>query len=185
MKYPGIAAGVHGLRKNQAIEFAVVFRLADDDARFVWLTVRCSRNQILLCLIVVLRVDVFGRDLDVLRVIMRVHEGFEERTGTSDFNRRRNGRHDLFHGLGCGFGATLPTASTAATLALSTSLCGVLSGYRNRRLSKDDHCSDRENEHDRGYVSHAFLPASIWSLSKREFGNTKTQNSRSDRSDRS
>src|SRR5215475_1880534 len=160
VEHPWIPARVHGLGQDQSIEFAVVLWLSNDDPRFVCLTAhRCTRDEVFLRLVPILRVDVLCRHLYIPGIVMRVHECFEKRAGSGHFYSRRDGSNDLFHGLGCGLHVPLPASAlaapstltlaaltlSAAALTLAFILLRVLAGYRNRRLSQERNRADRQN----------------------------------------
>src|SRR5436190_14835660 len=78
VKHPGIAAGMHGLRKDKSAELAGIRRPANDNPRLVRLTVRGSRNEVLP-----------GNVVEVRQVVSRLefHQCLKKLSRPGDFPR--------------------------------------------------------------------------------------------------
>jgi hypothetical protein len=126
---------VHGFGENQVVELGVILGLADDNAGLIGRARRGKAgDEVLACLVIELVVSVAGGDLDLLYVVLVVHEGFEECAGAGDFDGGVDGSDDLFDRLGW-----LPSAAAAAASPLGPQgslLSGGLRSVLNWGLSR-------------------------------------------------
>src|SRR5262249_11876137 len=124
VEHPWVPAGMHRLSENQPAELAVVCRLANYNSSLVRLSVRRSRDEVLLCDVVEVS-EVIGR--------LQLHQGLVGLSRTCDFRGNHgNGRDGRRRGGCCGLSAsTLSALTLRRLLALPTS---ALSLNGNRQL---------------------------------------------------